>query len=151
MKIGILTKKFTRKEFLNYLIGISGAALAGSTLFPLVKYIMPPEGVDRDIDVSQVNAAKVGELMPNSAKIFRFGNKPAILLNTPQGVFKAFSAVCTHLNCTVQYSQETSHIICACHNGHFDLNGKVISGPPPKPLEEYKVYVAGEDIIVSKV
>lgn len=142
-------KKFTRKEFLNYIISVSGAALAGSVLFPMLKYITPPEG--GDIDVSKVIAAKAGELAKNSAKIFRFGNKPAILVNTPQGMLKAFSAVCTHLNCTVQYSQEASHILCACHNGKFDLNGKVISGPPPRPLEEYMVSVVGEDIIASKV
>jgi len=141
-------KKFTRKEFLNYVIGISGAALAGSILFPILKYITPPKGID--VDVSKVTAAKIGELVKNSAKIFRFGNKPAILINTPQGALRAFSAVCTHLNCTVQYSQETGHIWCACHNGRFDLSGKVISGPPPRPLEEYKVNVMGKDIIVSK-
>jgi len=141
-------KKFTRKDFLNYVIGISGAALFSSIVLPMLKYITPPKG--GDIDISKVTAAKIGELSPNSAKIFRFGNKPAILINTPKGLLKAFSAVCTHLNCTVQYSQEAGHIWCACHNGRFDLNGKVISGPPPRPLEEYKVNVAGEDIIVSK-
>ena len=141
-------RKFTRKEFLNYAIGISGSALASSVLFPILKYITPPKG--NDVDVSKVTAAKVEELPQNSAKIFRFGNKPAILINTPGGAFKAFSAVCTHLNCTVQYSKDSRYIWCPCHNGRFDLNGKVISGPPPKPLEEYKVNVAGEDIIVSK-
>lgn len=143
------SKKFTRREFLNSIISITGAALAGSIIFPTLKYIIPPKGTD--VDISKVIAAKVGELPPNSAKVFRFGNKPAILVNTPQGVLKAFSAICTHLNCTVQYTKEASYIWCACHNGKFDLNGKVISGPPPKPLEEYKVNVAGQDIIVSKV
>jgi len=142
-------KKFTRRELLNYIIGISGAAFASSIIFPTLKYIIPPKGTD--VDISKITAAKVGELPPNSAKVFRFGNKPAILVNTPQGVLKAFTAVCPHLNCTVQYSQEASYILCACHNGKFDLNGKVISGPPPKPLEEYKVNVTGQDIIVSKV
>jgi cytochrome b6-f complex iron-sulfur subunit len=147
----MLNKRFTRKEFLNYIIGLSGACLAGAALLPVVKYIIPPAGTDTEGDVSQVIAAKIKELSVNSAKIFRFGNKPAILINTPQGELKAFSAVCTHLNCTVQYSEQASYIWCACHNGRFDLNGKVISGPPPKPLQEYKVNVSGEDIIVSKV
>jgi len=141
-------KKFTRKVFLNYIIGISSVALFSSIALPVLIYITPPKG--DDIDISKVTAAKVGDLLPNSAKIFRFGNKPAILINTAKGILKAFTAVCTHLNCTVQYSPEAGHIWCACHNGRFDLNGKVISGPPPRPLEEYNVNVAGEDIIVSK-
>lgn len=142
------TKGINRKAFLNCIIGISGLALFGAISFPVLKYIIPPKG--SDVDISKVTAAKKVELPLNSAKIFRFGNKPAILINTTQGVLKAFSAVCTHLNCTVQYVKESGHILCACHNGKFDLNGKVISGPPPKSLEEYKVDVVGEDIIVSK-
>ena len=142
-------KKFIRKEIMDFVIGISGILLALALIFAVKIYITPPR--DLDPSVSKVTAAKVGELPPNSAKIFLFGNKPSILINTNQGVLKAFSAVCTHLNCTVQYSQETSVILCACHNGKFDLNGQVISGPPPKPLEEYKVNVVGDDIIVSKL
>jgi len=141
-------KGFISKAFLNCIIVISGALLIGSVFFPVLKYITPPKG--SDVDITKVIAARRGELSPNSAKIFRFGNKPGILINTAQGKLKAFSAVCTHLNCTVQYSKEAGHIWCACHNGKFDLNGKVISGPPPRPLEEYKVDVVGEDVIVSK-
>jgi Rieske Fe-S protein len=50
----------------------------------------------------------------------------------------------------VQYRSDINHIWCACHNGHFDLNGKNIEGPPPKPLEEYVVNVRGDQIVVSK-
>jgi cytochrome b6-f complex iron-sulfur subunit len=140
--------KITRQKFLDYILGIIGFVLAGLLVISMIIYIIPPEALDSN--VSKVVAAKVGELQPNSAKIFRFGNKPAIIIKTLQGALKAFSAVCTHLNCTVQYSSKTSLIWCPCHNGKFDLNGKVVSGPPPKPLEEYKVNVSGDDIIVSK-
>jgi len=97
-----------------------------------------------------VVAAKVGELGTNAAKIFRFGNRPGILVHTPFGELKAFSAVCTHLNCTVQYDEGASVIWCACHNGKFDLNGQVISGSPPRALDAYQVNVRGDDIVVSK-
>jgi Rieske Fe-S protein len=63
--------------------------------------------------------------------------------------YVAFTAVCTHLNCTVQYRDDLKEIWCACHNGHFDLNGQVISGPPPRPLKEYRVAIKGEEIFVS--
>jgi len=144
----MVNKKSNLKEILDFIIGISGILLALALIFAAKIYITPPMAADSS--VSQVTVAKVGELPINSAKIFRFGNKPAILINTAQGELKAFSAVCTHLNCTVQYSQENKLIWCACHNGKFDLNGKVISGPPPRPLEEFKVNLAGDEIIVSK-
>ena len=138
----------SRRTFLQVLLKGGALALFGATLYPIIRYLAPPQGAESS--VSSAVAAKAGELAANSAKIFRFGNRPAILINTPQGELKAFSAVCTHLNCTVQYDGETSVIWCACHNGKYDLNGQVISGPPPRPLEPYQVNVRGDEIVVSK-
>ncbi|MBI4597764.1 MAG: Rieske 2Fe-2S domain-containing protein, partial [Candidatus Omnitrophica bacterium] len=98
----------TRRAFLSYLLKGGAFALFGATLYPIARYLYPPKGTE--VSVSNVVAAKVGELAANAAKIFRFGNRPGILVNTPQGQLKAFSAVCTHLNCTVQYDDEASVI-----------------------------------------
>jgi Rieske Fe-S protein len=141
-------KKITRREFLNYVLGGGLLAFFSSSIYPLLRYIMPPKGFDTA--VSSVVAAKVGEISRNSGKIFKFGDKPGLLVNTSNGELLAFNAVCSHLNCTVQYDLEASHIWCPCHNGRFDLNGNVISGPPPRALEKYIVNVRGEDIVVSK-
>ena len=140
--------RLDRRTFLRYLLNGGVLALAGAALYPIARYLSPPRGTE--VSVYNVVAAKTGELATNAAKIFRFGNRPGILVHTPQGELKAFSAVCTHLNCTVQYDQNTSVIWCACHNGKFDLNGRVISGPPPRPLEPYQVNVRGDEIVVSK-
>jgi len=122
--------------------------MLGSIFFPVLKYIMPPpipQAVQND-----VVAGKVGELAPNTGKVFRFGNKPGVLVRTPEGDYRAFSAVCTHLQCTVQYRDDFKHIWCACHNGHFDLTGRNIEGPPPRPLEEYRVEIRGEEVVVIR-
>jgi Rieske Fe-S protein len=97
-----------------------------------------------------VVAAKVGELKNNSGKIFKFGSKPALLVRLVDGSYRAFSAVCTHLNCTVQYRSDLREIWCACHNGLYDLEGRNVSGPPPHPLESYEVHIQGEDIVVTR-
>ncbi len=141
-------QRLNRRTFLSYLLKGGFLAFVGSALYPVLRYLYPPKGAESS--VSSVAAAKIDELTSNSAKIFRFGNRPGILIHTPQGQLKAFSAVCTHLNCTVQYDTQDSIIWCACHNGKFDLNGQVISGPPPKPLDAYHVNISGEEIIVSK-
>lgn len=138
----------SRRDFLRQLLNGSVLALFGAALYPIARYLYPPRG--GEASVSSVVAATAGELAANTAKIFRFGSRPGLLVRTPQGDLKAFSAVCTHLNCTVQYDQEASVIWCACHNGKFDLNGRVISGPPPRPLEPYQVNVRGDEVIVSK-
>ena len=138
----------SRRAFLQSLLKGGVLALFGATLYPVIRYLSPPKG--SETSVSNVVAAKVGELAANSAKIFRFGNRPGILIHTPQGDLKAFSAVCTHLNCTVQYEENASVIWCACHNGKYDLSGQVISGPPPRPLDAYQVNIRGDEIVVSK-
>jgi Rieske Fe-S protein len=141
-------KKIDRRTFLDYLLGIGIFATIASAIYPIFKFVFPPK--QAEAVQSNVVAGKVGELSPNSGKVFKFGDEPGILINTPNGELRAFSAVCTHLDCTVQYRSEFKHIWCACHNGHFDLMGKNISGPPPIPLEQYEVSIRNDEIIVSK-
>jgi Rieske Fe-S protein len=54
------------------------------------------------------------------------------------------------LNCTVQYRNREHDIWCACHNGVYDLKGAVVSGPPPRPLEQFAVHVRGQEIVVTR-
>jgi Rieske Fe-S protein len=119
-----------------------------SFVYPVLRYLVPPPVADLGGD--EVIAAKVGDLKPNSAKIFRFGTRPGLLLRAGEVEYRAFSATCTHLSCTVQYRPDLHEIWCACHNGMYDLNGRNVSGPPPRPLEHYQVHVRGEDIVVSR-
>ncbi len=137
-----------RRKFLNYFLGGSFIGTFLSLLYPVIRFLIPPK--QSDSVVNQVQPAKVGELAPNFFKIFKFGNSPGILINTFSGELKAFTAVCTHLACSVRYDSDTQTIHCPCHNGRFDLARNVLSGPPPAPLEEYAVKVVGEDILVSK-
>ncbi len=138
----------SRRDFINWLLGIGVVGWFASIIFPLLEYVNPPKTPE-----AQVTAVKVGktdEFPPNSGKVFKFGNAPAILIRTDTGDFRALSAVCTHLGCTVQYVSDTKIIWCACHNGRYDLNGNVISGPPPKPLQTYKVIVQKNEVYVTR-
>jgi cytochrome b6-f complex iron-sulfur subunit len=136
------------RRVINYLLATSVGALLVAVVYPIVEFLVPPELPESS--QSSVVAAKVNALKPNSGLIFKFGSQAGILIETPGGDIRAFSAVCTHLACIVQYRPDLQQIWCACHNGHYDLNGKNISGPPPRPLEEYTVNVRGDDIVVSK-
>jgi Rieske Fe-S protein len=144
-----LTARPTRRGFVNWLLGTSAGAFLISVLYPLARYLVPPPAGESSA-ASVTLPVKASEVKPNTGQIFKFGSRPAILVRTPAGDLRAFSAVCTHLNCTVQYRPDLSHIWCACHNGHFDLNGQNIAGPPPRPLDAYVVNVRGDQIVVSK-
>jgi Rieske Fe-S protein len=141
--------KSTRRRFINWLVGTSLGGFLLSALYPVSRYLIPPE-TEESASVSVTLPIKPEEVEANSGQIFKFGNQPGILIRTPTGELRAFSAICTHLACVVQYRSDLSHIWCACHNGHYDLNGRNIAGPPPRPLETYAVNVRGDQIVVSK-
>ncbi len=143
-----MAEKKSRRDFLNYFLRGGFLTLVGAVFYPIIRFVMPP-GKPEAFGGS-IMAAKVGEIPPNTGKIFRMGEAPALLIQTSEGEYKAFSAVCTHLSCTVQFRSDLGHIWCACHNGHYDLTGKNVAGPPPRPLIEYLVRVSGENIIVSQ-
>lgn len=138
-----------RRGFINWLLGTSAAAFVLSVFYPVGRYLVPPQAAESTTGTVTL-PIKPEEVKPNSGQIFKFGSRPAILVRTAGGELRAFSAICTHLNCTVQYRSDLGHIWCACHNGHFDLNGKNIAGPPPRPLDAYVVNVRGAQIVVSR-
>ena len=146
---GALETGESRRGFINWLLGTSAVAFALSVVYPVTRYLIPPKAGE-SAAASVTLPMKLDEVKPNTGQIFKFGSRPGILVRTPAGDLKAFSAVCTHLNCTVQYRADIGHIWCACHNGHFDLNGINIAGPPPRPLEPLVVNVRGTQIVVSK-
>ena len=139
----------TRKGFVDWLLGTTVGAFAIAVVYPVTRFIIPPDIPEVTSD-SELLTLTPDDLAPNSGEIFRFGNEPGIIVRTPEGELKAFSARCPHLDCTVQYRDDLSRIWCACHNGHFDLQGRNVAGPPPKPLEGFDVNVRGDEITVSR-
>ncbi len=137
-----------RRQFVHLLLGTGLLTSVTSFLYPIIRYLIPPKLPDLGSDA--VLAAKTSELKANMAKTFRFGTRPGLLIQTAPGEYKAMSATCTHLGCTVQYRSDMKEVWCACHNGIYDLNGHNVSGPPPRPLEQFEVQVRGEDIFVRR-
>ena len=142
------SKTSKRRDFLKYFLTTGLIGFAASILYPLFSYLKPP--VQNEVEVSSVMAGKIDDFAPDSGKIIKFGSKPVILIRLKDKTFRAFSATCTHLACTVQYRSDQGLIWCACHNGKYDLNGRNISGPPPRPLTEYNVFQKGKEIYISK-
>ena len=62
--------------------------------------------------------------------------------------YTALSNICTHLGCRVRWIPETQEFFCPCHNGVFDKNGAVVSGPPPRPLDQYETKVENDQLFI---
>jgi Rieske Fe-S protein len=119
-----------------------------SIFYPVISYLKPPQIPEANIN--SIKAGLVGDFPTNTSQILKFGRKPVILIRTDSGNFIAFEATCTHLDCIVQYRDDTKQILCACHNGIYDLKGRNVSGPPPRPLDELSVNIIQDEIVVSK-
>lgn len=137
-----------RRDVLNWLLGSWLAGVLGSIFYPVARYLVPPDVAEAA--PPSVIAGKAADFAPNSGRIVPFGTVPVMVLRTTAGELRAFSATCTHLACTVQYRPDLEHIWCACHNGHYDLNGRNIEGPPPRPLDRFEVLVQVDDVLVRR-
>ena len=137
----------SKRSTLKRLLGGSAAALGLSVLYPIFSYLKPPPATGEA--VSSVKVGMLSDFAPGSGTLFRFGNQPGLLICHKDGSLNAFSATCTHLDCTVQYREDMGLIWCACNNGKYDLSGKNVDGPPPRPLQEFKVVMKGEEVYVT--
>jgi Rieske Fe-S protein len=139
----------SKRRWLSAFLATSVGATVLSFLYPVLRYLIPPATSEPSLSELEL-PFKASEILPNSGRIVPFGGKPILVFRTPSGELKALSAVCTHLNCTVQYRKDRSDVWCACHNGTYNLDGGNVSGPPPRPLTAFDVNVRGDQVVVRK-
>lgn len=135
-----------RRGFINWFLGTSIGALFGSVAYPVLRFVSPPEIPEASMNQVEGGPTNDPELLEKGYKILRFGAEPVILVRSGEGDFRAFAATCTHLDCIVEYHKDKKRIWCNCHNGEYNLNGQQVAGPPPKPLDAFKV-----DLVVKAV
>jgi cytochrome b6-f complex iron-sulfur subunit len=139
-----------RRGFLNWFLGTSVAALFASMVYPILRFLSPPdlpESPTHQVEAGRTNDPVWAE---TGYKIIRFGLEPVLVFRTMEGEFRAFGATCTHLDCIVYYRRDQRDIWCNCHNGQFDLRGRVLAGPPPRPLAEFEVRVLDGSVMVTR-
>jgi len=94
------------------------------------------------------------DLAPGTSNIIRYGETriPILILRTPppEKELRVFVATCTHFDCNVGYREEKNvNIVCPCHEGHFDLDGNVVSGPPPAPLQRLPHRLKDDKLVIA--
>ena len=139
----------TRRGFIQFLLGFSVVSTIVGMLVPVVGYLLPKtSNADSGAPVEVGNSADFG---PGTGKVVSVNDKPVIVVNSKAGGLKAFTAICTHLGCVVEWNTRKSSITCPCHDGNFNpVTGAVVSGPPPKPLAQYEVTVKEGKVLIGK-
>jgi cytochrome b6-f complex iron-sulfur subunit len=139
----------SRRRFLRWLGGLTVVSTAAMVLTPIVGFLVPPRAGSAG-GGGKVLVGTTADIPPGGGKVVAMGSKPAIVVNTQQGV-KAYSAICTHLGCVVAWNDMVGVIQCPCHDGRFNpSSGAVVSGPPPAPLPPITVSVEGDQIYLSE-
>lgn len=134
-----------RRNFLGVCLGGLGAIAAAAVSWPLFRYLAPRSGNDTAGKV----VIPVKDVLEGEAKFFEYAGSSAVLLRKRGGELAAFSAVCTHLGCIVQWEKDKQDFLCPCHAGHYSADGAVTAGPPPKPLKKLPFAVADGNITVG--
>lgn len=134
----------TRRSFLDAFIAFCSLVAGAAMAIPGLLYLWPATrgGASEPTEVPGAGSLPVGD-----STMLQVGGKAVIVIRRRSG-FVAFSASCTHLGCLVTWEGADNSFACPCHAAVFDKDGKVVSGPPPAPLEEYAVKEIGEKVFV---
>ncbi|MBI4245339.1 MAG: Rieske (2Fe-2S) protein [Planctomycetes bacterium] len=141
------SNEISRRHFLDTMLKTGMFAWVAGMVAPAISYLWPVRKQGPGSDY--VTVSKVDEFQVGTHKMVQSGGKPIIVIRLAEDKYRSFTAICTHLGCIVNWDREKNRIFCPCHAGFFDTEGKVISGPPPQPLHEYKVFVIDGEVRVK--
>lgn len=143
--------QITRRRFIRWMLGFSVVSTLGGVLTPIVGYLWPPARAGNSGKGGRTLVGTTDDFPLNSGKVVTVNDEPVIIVNTPAGGLKAFSAICTHLACIVYWHEQRQVIQSPCHDGRFNpLNGMVISGPPPRPIPPYEMEIVNGEVYIGK-
>ena len=139
-------KDITRRDFLGLVLRCGFFITLAGMVIPALSYLAPvtrrgPAGGLTDV-------GSVDDIPLWGGKKVSVAGSAVILIHAPDG-FKAYSAVCPHLGCLVGWEDARRVIVCPCHAGIFDMDGRVVSGPPPRGLTPREVSVVGGRLMVK--
>jgi Rieske Fe-S protein len=150
----------SRREFVNITVGAIGTVIVVSVGVPAIAYVLGPglkiQKTEAWVPVGKVDQFKVGE--PTLVSFTRTTvngwerttNSIGVYVTKPEsGDIYVLSNVCTHLACRVSWKADGQDYVCPCHDGHFDIEGLVVSGPPPKPLIRLETKVEDNTLYVK--
>ncbi len=138
-----------RRDFAKFLGLTSLAFVVGQFWIGVQNWLRKQRGLPPRREI-----ARVGELQPGQAKVFRYpaGQDVCLLLCRPDGSLLAYSQKCTHLSCAVVPEMDKHRLHCPCHHGYFDLaTGRPTAGPARRPLPRIKLEIADGVIYATGV
>jgi menaquinol-cytochrome c reductase iron-sulfur subunit len=142
----------TRRQFAVGMTQLGGLAVAAMWGVPIIGWMLSPLIRDKE-DVVWRQVGPVTNLEPESPTRFDVEFPSQVVWKVPtdywivyavrynDGSFKAFSNICTHMQCPVRWEPALGQFLCPCHGGLYDITGRNVGGPPPEPLPQWQHYI----------
>lgn len=152
-------QQINRRNFLGIATWAIGGLISLGMGIPAVAYIVGP-ALNRSSSQEWIRLGPTSKVELKTPTLFKFTiqrktgwivneEEVSVYVLTDNGRdFIAMSNICTHLGCRVRWISDQEEFFCPCHNGVFDKEGKVVSGPPPRPLDRYEVKVEDDQLLV---
>ena len=138
-------KTISRRRLIGYAWIGAGALVIGELIAGTFAFLWPrrKEGKGEKVFIAgKVNDFKVGDVI--------YFRKERTIVQRLEGGFLAFSAICPHLRCVVNWNEMLKKFECPCHGAKFNQNGEVLEGPPPRPLDLYKLQIVAGNVVVDR-
>lgn len=153
-------KNLSRRDFVKAATAIIGGFIGAVIAIPAIGYLISPALRNDDDDV-WINLGPLDKYPLGIPNLFEFTRTKVNgweRTGMSYGVFvvrqdkknvRVFSNICTHLGCHISWHSNIQNYVSPCHDGHFDILGKVVSGPPPRPLDEFHTKIENGNVFIQ--
>ena len=150
----------SRRDFIKTTIALIGGLIGVGIGLPSIAYLLSPS-LHKTEDESVMDLGPLDKYPIGIPTLFEFTRTKVngwertglsygvfVLRRTEKDV-RVFSDICTHLACRVSWHPDQQHYISPCHDGHFDIEGNNVSGPPPRPLDEFVTEIEDGNLYIQ--
>ena len=152
-------RDLSRRDFIKATTAFVGSLIGATLGIPAVAYVISPSLRRNDRD-TWISLGLLEAVSLNAPTLFQFTRtvengweKTAMsygvfVVRRDSSQVRVFSNICTHLGCRVAWHPDIQNYVSPCHDGHFDVLGNVVSGPPPRPLDEFETRVEAGNLYI---
>jgi menaquinol-cytochrome c reductase iron-sulfur subunit len=148
-----------RRDFVKVVTTFLGTIMGAALGLPAISYLISPARGDQNAD-EWVSLGPLENYQVELPARFNFTRSKVngweknvytygvYVLRKSDEQVKVFSDICTHLGCRVTWHADIQEYVSPCHDGHFDIDGNVTKGPPPRPLDQYEVKIEDGNLFI---
>lgn len=159
MNKNLIKHDLSRRDFVKIVMTFLGTVMSSMIGIPSIAYLISPAARKPEAE-TWIALGPIENYPIREPVLFNFTRSTingwektvnsygVFVVRQDESQVRVFSNICTHLGCRVSWHSDLQHYVSPCHNGHFDIFGKVLSGPPPRPLDEYTTKIEGNNIYI---